>query len=65
MNWAWWDGKMPLAHYLHEHGLDSETLLQAVEQGPDSLPANEGAPEPPVNGNTAVEEKLEAVEPPR
>jgi cytochrome b subunit of formate dehydrogenase len=25
MNWAWWDGKMPLDHYRHEHGLDEET----------------------------------------
>ena len=26
MNWAWWDGKMPVEHYRHEHGLDTETL---------------------------------------
>ena len=25
MNWAWWDGKMPVEHYRHEHGLDEET----------------------------------------
>jgi cytochrome b subunit of formate dehydrogenase/5-methylcytosine-specific restriction endonuclease McrA len=25
MNWAWWDGKMPVEHYRHEHGLDKET----------------------------------------
>jgi cytochrome b subunit of formate dehydrogenase len=25
MNWAWWDGKMPLDQYRHEHGLDEET----------------------------------------
>jgi cytochrome b subunit of formate dehydrogenase len=25
MNWAWWDGKMPMDHYRHEHGLDKET----------------------------------------
>jgi cytochrome b subunit of formate dehydrogenase len=24
MNWAWWDGKMPLEHYRHEHELDVE-----------------------------------------
>jgi cytochrome b subunit of formate dehydrogenase len=29
MNWAWWDGKMPVEHYRHEHGLDAE----AVEEG--------------------------------
>ncbi len=26
MNWAWWDGKMPLHHYEEEHGLDREAL---------------------------------------
>jgi cytochrome b subunit of formate dehydrogenase len=24
MNWAWWDGKMPVEHYRHEHELDTE-----------------------------------------
>ncbi len=28
MNWAWWDGKMPLHHYREEHGLDSETVAE-------------------------------------
>jgi cytochrome b subunit of formate dehydrogenase len=31
MNWAWWDGKMPVEHYRHEHGLDAERL---DEKGP-------------------------------
>ncbi len=26
MNWAWWDGKMPVEHYKHEHPLDTESL---------------------------------------
>jgi cytochrome b subunit of formate dehydrogenase/5-methylcytosine-specific restriction endonuclease McrA len=26
MNWAWWDGKMPVEHYKHEHELDVESL---------------------------------------
>jgi cytochrome b subunit of formate dehydrogenase len=26
MNWAWWDGKMPLHHYEDEHGLDRAAL---------------------------------------
>jgi len=26
MNWAWWDGKMPVEQYRHEHGLDVEAL---------------------------------------
>jgi len=25
MNWAWWDGKMPVEHYKHEHELDTES----------------------------------------
>jgi hypothetical protein len=29
MNWAWWDGKMPVEHYKHEHGLDAEALATA------------------------------------
>jgi cytochrome b subunit of formate dehydrogenase len=30
MNWAWWDGKMSFEHYREEHGLDSQTLLEAA-----------------------------------
>jgi cytochrome b subunit of formate dehydrogenase len=30
MNWAWWDGKMSFEHYRDEHGLDTETLLEAA-----------------------------------
>ena len=29
MNWAWWDGKMPVEQYRHEHGLDAEGLAEA------------------------------------
>jgi cytochrome b subunit of formate dehydrogenase/nitrate/TMAO reductase-like tetraheme cytochrome c subunit len=29
MNWAWWDGKMPVEHYRHEHELDSTSLPEA------------------------------------
>ena len=28
MNWAWWDGKMPVEHYRHEHELDAEALAE-------------------------------------
>ena len=31
MNWAWWDGKMPVEHYRDEHSLDSESLEPAKE----------------------------------
>jgi cytochrome b subunit of formate dehydrogenase len=29
MNWAWWDGKMPVEQYRHEHELDTEALAEA------------------------------------
>ena len=32
MNWAWYDGKMSLEQYREEHGLDSETILKAIEE---------------------------------
>lgn len=32
MNWAWFDGKMSVEHYSHEHGLDRETITEAVEK---------------------------------
>ena len=35
MNWAWWDGKMSFEHYREEHGLDSETLLEAARSEAD------------------------------
>ena len=50
MNWAWWDGKMSFEHYLEEHGLDGETLLQAAAAEADAAPPSA---EPPadVSGN--------------
>ena len=30
MNWAWWDGKMPLHHYREEHGLDNVALTEGL-----------------------------------
>jgi hypothetical protein len=32
MNWAWWDGKMPVEHYKHEHGLDTESLEEGEKK---------------------------------
>jgi formate dehydrogenase gamma subunit len=45
MNWAWWDGKVSFDHYVEEHGLDGETLLQAAgtekpSPAEDSSPSN-------------------------
>jgi cytochrome b subunit of formate dehydrogenase/5-methylcytosine-specific restriction endonuclease McrA len=31
MNWAWWDGRMPVEHYKHEHGLDTESTTDIVD----------------------------------
>jgi cytochrome b subunit of formate dehydrogenase len=32
MNWAWYDGKMPVEHYRHEHELDTESADSAGEE---------------------------------
>jgi len=50
MNWAWWDGKMPVHRYREEHGLDTEALAAAgVESEPvedeDGAPPVEAKPE--------------------
>ena len=44
MNWAWWDGKVPLEEYRSEHPLDLETVLEA---GHAPLAATEEAEKPP------------------
>jgi len=44
MNWAWWDGKMPVEHYRHEHGLDTESLAEVDEHGADSDAKPEAGP---------------------
>ncbi len=31
MNWAWYDGKMTLEHYREEHGMDTDTILKAIQ----------------------------------
>jgi cytochrome b subunit of formate dehydrogenase len=43
MNWAWWDGQMPVDRYREEHGLDAESLAEAEAAPTD--PAER--PEPP------------------
>jgi cytochrome b subunit of formate dehydrogenase len=32
MNWAWWDGKMPVEHYRDEHGLDADGLAEGADE---------------------------------
>jgi cytochrome b subunit of formate dehydrogenase len=46
MNWAWWDGKMPVEHYRHEHELDTESLAES-ETGGD--PIEQGEADPPAD----------------
>jgi cytochrome b subunit of formate dehydrogenase len=47
MNWAWWDGMMPLEHYRDEHPLDKETLQAVAHEGENLAepPAGEGEAE--------------------
>jgi cytochrome b subunit of formate dehydrogenase len=46
MNWAWWDGKMPVEHYAHEHELDKESLAEAQAPSPSATaPVSKIAPD--------------------
>lgn len=47
MNWAWFDGKMSIEHYAHEHPLDTVALDKALGSSPET--------------ESAQEEKVEAV----
>jgi cytochrome b subunit of formate dehydrogenase len=48
MNWAWYDGKMTLEHYVEEHGADTETIDRAIEEAAKTeLPAEGGRERPP------------------
>jgi len=48
MNWAWWDGKMPVEHYRHEHELDTEAIAAAEAQD-----SGQGADKPGKGGGTS------------
>jgi hypothetical protein len=46
MNWAWWDGKMPVENYRHEHALDKDSIdakesIVAKESTDDKAPSND------------------------
>jgi cytochrome b subunit of formate dehydrogenase len=47
MNGAWWDGKMPIENYRHEHELDSETLAHPVPALPGEEKPSTKAPHEP------------------
>ncbi|HVN93407.1 MAG TPA: cytochrome b/b6 domain-containing protein [Terracidiphilus sp.] len=36
MNWAWWDGKMPVEQYRHEHELDVEPVAKPDASTPEN-----------------------------
>lgn len=57
MNWAWWDGKMSVELYSHEHADDQKTITDAVEQQaensndkPNDKPADESKSEAATTG---------------
>jgi hypothetical protein len=45
MNWAWFDGKMSIEHYQHEHPLDTKALIEAIRTA-DDQDAEEESQEP-------------------
>jgi cytochrome b subunit of formate dehydrogenase len=45
MNWAWYDGKVSLEHYREEHGLDSETIIAAIEDHAEAQAEESREPE--------------------
>jgi len=56
MNWAWWDGKMPIEHYRHEHGLDTEALAEAEATVAASDKAEPGESRPAKPGSAPPKE---------
>jgi cytochrome b subunit of formate dehydrogenase len=49
MNGAWWDGKMPVEQYKHEHALDTESI------DTESLPESASPPSTPEKASTNPE----------
>ncbi|MGA2990273.1 MAG: cytochrome b/b6 domain-containing protein [Candidatus Korobacteraceae bacterium] len=41
MNWAWYDGKMSLQHYVEEHGADMDTISTAIEASAEASELHE------------------------
>ncbi|HLW85429.1 MAG TPA: cytochrome b/b6 domain-containing protein [Candidatus Sulfotelmatobacter sp.] len=62
MNWAWWDGKMPLHHYQEEHALDSATLLEAASAAKTPEAEAAAAHEEKTSGKNAAEGDQEIAE---
>jgi cytochrome b subunit of formate dehydrogenase len=45
MNWAWFDGRMSIEHYVEEHGDDTETINAAIEAAAEKEAAGVQEPE--------------------
>jgi len=45
MNWAWWDGQVPLDHYQAEHPLDLQAVLEAGHAPAAKLETQEPVPQ--------------------
>jgi cytochrome b subunit of formate dehydrogenase len=61
MNWSWWDGKVSFEHYREEHGLDTETLLEAAQAETAAL-MSERCP-PPTEAGAAANGNAQHAEP--
>lgn len=53
MNWTWWDGKMPVEHYRHEHELDTESLAEAEQQEAAQAGSHQADPKPDADPSEA------------
>ncbi|HEY7616511.1 MAG TPA: hypothetical protein VH744_06885, partial [Terriglobales bacterium] len=52
MNWAWWDGQVPVEHYRAEHPLDLETMLEAGHPPAANLQPQEPVPQESESADT-------------
>jgi cytochrome b subunit of formate dehydrogenase len=41
MNWAWWDGKMSIESYSHEHADDQQTIREAIAKSAENAAASQ------------------------
>ena len=61
MNWAWWDGQLPLEHYRAEHPLDLQSVLEAGH-APAATPETQ-QPMPGETEDTDTRTKSKEIEP--
>jgi cytochrome b subunit of formate dehydrogenase len=53
MNWAWFDGKVSLEHYVEEHGADTATIETAIEAAAEATAEPRDAEHEPAAAGTA------------